>query len=318
MSDTNNILIVGCGVSGLTCGVKLLENGFDVEIKASKLPSDTTSSVAPAYWYPYKVYPEEKVLKWGEVSYSEFNTLSKDSITGVTFKKLFKLFEKKVAKPYWTKLVRSFHEVDSSELPGGYNYGFTVEVPQIEAPIYLQYLYNRFIESGGKITKLENELTSLEELYSDNQMIINCTGLGSFRLCKDDKMFPIRGQLVRTSNPGVDKIYNDEDGPLAITYIVPRSEDCVLGGTAQENNWDLEVDKSISDIILSKSATLVPELKNAEILEHKVGLRPGRTEVRLEAEKVSDNCTVIHNYGHGGAGFTLSWGCAEEVLDLVK
>ncbi|NIS09757.1 MAG: FAD-dependent oxidoreductase, partial [Candidatus Dadabacteria bacterium] len=89
--------------------------------------------------------------------------------------------------------------------------------------------------SGGKITKLENELTSLEELYSDNQMIINCTGLGSHKLCNDNDMFPIRGQLVRTSNPGVDKIYNDEDGPLAITYIVPRSEDCVLGGTAQEN-----------------------------------------------------------------------------------
>ena len=63
---------------------------------------------------------------------------------------------------------------------------------------------------------------------------------------------------------------------------------------------------------------MAPKLKDAKILDHKVGLRPGRTEVRLEAAKVSNNCTVIHNYGHGGAGFTLSWGCAEDVLNLVK
>lgn len=317
MIDTNKILIIGCGVSGLTCGVKLLDSGFDVEIIASKLPADTTSSVAPAYWYPYKVYPEEKVLKWGEISYREYATLSNDKNTGVTFKKLFKLFEKKVPRPYWTKIVKSFNEVQKSELPGGYNYGFTVEVPQVEAPIYLKYMYNRFIELGGLVTQIE-ELTSLEHLYNDNRIIVNCTGLGSYKLCSDSEMFPIRGQLVRTSNPGVVKIYNDEDGPLAITYIVPRSDDCVLGGTAQENNWNLEVDKSISDAILSKSATLVPELRDADILEHKVGLRPGRTEVRLESEKVTDNCTVIHNYGHGGAGFTLSWGCAREVLEIVQ
>ncbi|NIS09597.1 MAG: FAD-binding oxidoreductase [Candidatus Dadabacteria bacterium] len=258
------------------------------------------------------------MLKWGEVSYREYTRLSKDDKTGVTFKKLFKLFEKEVSKPYWTKLVRSFEEVRKSDLPNGYNYGFTVEVPQIEAPIYLKYLYDRFIESGGKVTKLENELTSLEELYPENKIIVNCTGLGSLNLCEDSEMFPIRGQLVKTTNPGVDKIYNDEDGPLAITYIVPRSSDCVLGGTAQENNWDLDIDPEISDTIISNSIKLVPELKDARILEHKAGLRPGRTEVRLEAEKVSDNCTVIHNYGHGGAGFTLSWGCAEEVLEILK
>lgn len=318
MTEKNKIIIIGCGVSGLTCGVKLLENDFKVEIIASKLPPHTTSNIAPAYWYPYRVYPEEKVLKWGEISFAEYTKLSKQNGTGISFMKLFKLFDKKVPKPYWTKLVRNFREAKQSELPKNYSYGFIVEIPQIETPVYLKYLYDRFIDSGGKITKLEEELTSLEQLYPENKIIINCTGLGSHKLCSDKNMFPIRGQLVRTSNPGIDYIYNDEEGPLSMTYIVPRSKDCILGGTAQENNWDLEVDYKTSDKIISNSKILAPKLKDAKILDHKVGLRPGRTEVRLEAAKVSNNCTVIHNYGHGGAGFTLSWGCAEDVLNLVK
>jgi D-amino-acid oxidase len=45
---------------------------------------------------------------------------------------------------------------------------------------------------------------------------------------------------------------------------------------------------------------------------HRVGLRPVRPAVRLEREG-----RVIHCYGQGGAGVTLSWGCAEEVRELV-
>jgi D-amino-acid oxidase len=45
-------------------------------------------------------------------------------------------------------------------------------------------------------------------------------------------------------------------------------------------------------------------------------LRPARPFVRLEAEPDGAR-TVVHNYGHGGAGVTLSWGCAEDATDLV-
>jgi D-amino-acid oxidase len=53
-----------------------------------------------------------------------------------------------------------------------------------------------------------------------------------------------------------------------------------------------------------------------QVLQHRVGPRPGRPSVRLEAEQVGAH-RVIHDYGHGGAGVTLSWGCAEEVVRLV-
>jgi len=40
--------------------------------------------------------------------------------------------------------------------------------------------------------------------------------------------------------------------------------------------------------------------------------------VRLERDRLGDGRTVIHDYGHGGSGFTLSWGCASEVLDIAE
>ncbi|HEV2744518.1 MAG TPA: FAD-dependent oxidoreductase, partial [Rubrobacter sp.] len=102
-----------------------------------------------------------------------------------------------------------------------------------------------------------------------------------------------------------------------VTYIVPRSRDCVLGGTAEEGEWGTKPDPGTAAAILRRCSALEPRLAGAEVLGHGVGLRPGRSEVRL-AREAGDGLTLVHNYGHGGSGITLSWGCAEEALRLVR
>ncbi len=181
----------------------------------------------------------------------------------------------------------------------------------------MQYLVGRFRESGGRITKLDREIQSIDELSGGNNLIINCSGLGAGKIFNDKEVYPIRGQLVKTSNPGLKDCLNEEEGPLSVSYVVPHPTYCILGGSADDNNWDLEEDTELSNEILRKCEVLEPRLKNARVLGTRVGLRPGRSEVRLELEKLSPECTVIHNYGHGGAGFTLSWGCAEDVVKLA-
>ena len=91
----------------------------------------------------------------------------------------------------------------------------------------------------------------------------------------------------------------------------------VLGGTAQIGDWGMDIREEDNEAILSKVEALWPDLDRSRIVGGTVGLRPSRTEVRLEFEKVGGR-TVIHNYGHGGAGVTLSWGCAEEVVEIVS
>jgi D-amino-acid oxidase len=46
------------------------------------------------------------------------------------------------------------------------------------------------------------------------------------------------------------------------------------------------------------------------------GLRPARSAVRVETEQLG-NAWCVHNYGHGGNGVSLSWGCAREVVELA-
>jgi D-amino-acid oxidase len=311
-------VILGAGVSGLTCGVRLLEEGFSVRILAHTLPPDTTSNVAPAYWYPYKVAPQERVLRWAAYSYGKFVDLSLVPESGISMSGLLKLYEQNVDDPFWKPAVRTFRRAEPGELPPGYVDGFVTEVPRVETPVYMRYLQNRFAGLGGVLDKLDREADSLEGISGDGTLLVNCTGLGAGRLCQDGSTFPIRGQIVIVKNIGLERIVSVDSGRLAPIYIVPRDEDCILGGTAEEGDWNLNVDTDTSEKILEKCIAIDPSLADAEVIGHRVGLRPGRTEVRLELENLPGGGPVIHDYGHGGAGFTLSWGCAEEVLRLAE
>jgi D-amino-acid oxidase len=104
----------------------------------------------------------------------------------------------------------------------------------------------------------------------------------------------------------------DDDHPEGMVYVVPRGTDVVCGGTAVDGDESLEPDPDEAERILARCREVVPELAEAPVLGHAVGVRPGRTVVRLEREG-----DVVHCYGHGGAGVTLSWGCADEVVGLV-
>jgi D-amino-acid oxidase len=315
MND-NEVIVIGCGVSGLSCGIRLLEAGFSaVKIVARELPPHTTSNRAAAVWYPYKAYPEDKVLGWGTVAFQLFNKLMADPAAGVSNTVLIEPFDETTADPWWKSAVTSFRHATPDELPPGYHDGYVVEVPLIETPIYMDYLVAWFRRLGGVIE--EKEVAALADVAGNGRLIINCAGLGARELVGDEALYPIRGQIVRVTAVADKTSFVDEFSHKSLAYVVPRRADTIIGGTAQVDDWDLTADAQTAAEILRKCRELQPELAQVEILEHAVGLRPGRERIRLERELVDDVGTVIHNYGHGGAGFTLSWGCAAEVVALA-
>lgn len=113
-----------------------------------------------------------------------------------------------------------------------------------------------------------------------------------------------------------------------LTYVVPRSDGVLVGGTAIAHDWDLQYREETTKAFLERARRFTPELVDAPIIRQLVGLRPSRSSIRLElttlanttstAKSQSASLPLIHNYGHGGAGWTMSWGCAEEVLELTR
>jgi D-amino-acid oxidase len=308
-------LVIGCGVSGLSSGIRLLEAGHAVTIWARELPPNTTSNQAAALWFPYLAKPLERVGPWAKASLEYFQRrLVPDAASGCQLTRVQDLYDHEVETPWWAGAVVGYRRLAASEMPPGYADGFETESVVIDTSVYMDYLVAWFRRLGGVI--VQREVASIEEAINESELIVNCAGLGSRQLFGDQSVYPVRGQTVKVRPNGVTHSILDDEGPNGLGYIIPRSADIVLGGTAQENDWDLYVRESDQAEILRKAANLHAGFASVQVVGAGVGLRPVRPQVRLEVEQVH-GATVVHNYGHGGAGFTLSWGCAEEVAGLV-
>jgi D-amino-acid oxidase len=310
------LLVLGAGVSGLTTGIMLLEHGYDITIWAKDFPPHTTSNHAGAFWYPYLTSHKDTVVRWAEhtADYVRRELLS-DPASGCVTRTTTELFQSTRPEPWWEDAFPSFHHARTA-LPDGYTDSYQIEGILMDTTIYLDYLVKRFRRAGGRLQ--ERSISSLEEPLAHFDIVVNCTGLGARELCHDDRLYPIRGQMVRVRPNGFDQIIFDDEGPNSLGLIVPRVHDIVLGGTTQENDWNTAVDPADTAAILARCARLSPLFKHVDVIDEFVGLRPARDQVRLEIELRPAGKVIIHNYGHGGAGYTLSWGCAMDVMHLVR
>jgi D-amino-acid oxidase len=326
---SNSVAIIGAGVSGLTCGVLFAERGHRTTILAEETGDRTTSAVAAAIWFPYDAEPADKVIEWALATYKVLVDLSRDSRSGVSMIEQ-RVFSRtgEIPIPDWaiplgarrlqcSGVATGLRPVPDRAQRGGYNEftsGFAITVPLTDTTIYLDYLTKRFLKSSGSING-NVRFEKLEEVDREVDLVINCAGIGARTLVPDLDLEPHRGQVAIVS-----KIENlsyavvCDDSPLM--YAIPRANDCVFGGTNDVSD-NRNVDPVATTNIVAECSRVL-NIDNPKVIAERVGLRPFRkTGVRLETEKLHDGRTVIHNYGHGGSGFTLSWGCAGDVFQIA-
>ena len=298
------VIVVGAGVIGLSCAVRLLEAGHRVDVVGRDLPLETTSSVAAAVWSPYS-RPQEHVVRWARAAYDAFAELCDDESAGVVMRTGTELFREPSGDLWWRDALPPGAGPDrETSLPAGYASGLTMRTPVVEMPVYLRWLAARVEELGGTVTRM-----NLSALPTGDALVVNASGIGARLLGGDRTVSPVRGQVVLVEQVGIDHWWIDAETP---SYVVPRAHDVVLGGTAIEGEWSRTPEPAVAASILERAARIEPRLAGARVLRHKVGLRPSRPSVRLE--RVGD---VVHCYGHGGCGVTVSWGCADDVVGLV-
>ena len=308
------VAIIGAGVSGLTCGVLLAEAGFEAQILAEEVGPQTTSAAAGAIWYPYDAEPAAAVIAWSLRTFEFLRELSADSSRGVSMLEL-RVFSRlgEIEIPEWAVSLGA-ELLRPPEVPDCFKSGFTLCVPLTDTSIYLEYLAQRFRRAGGRI-EAGVRFNDLDQVPRDYSLIINCTGIGARTLVPDRDLEPHRGQVVLVPRPGVPYAVVCDDPPLM--YSIPRANDCVFGGT-NEISENRRPDPATTAAIVAECSRVLG-IESPGIIGECVGLRPyRRTGIRLERESLSDRRVVVHNYGHGGSGFTLSWGCAEEVLAVVR
>lgn len=316
-STALSITVIGAGVIGLSAAHELAAAGHQVTVAYDQELHECVSSVAAAIWFPYHSENSPAADQLLADSLARFEQLSENPETGIDLRRGLNVDHLPGADRSWTRIVAGTEEASPADLPDGAHAGVWATVPIITMSTYLGWLRGQVEALGVKFEK--RTVGDLVELKDEADLVVLAAGLRGGELLGDDEtVYPIRGQVVRLANTKkLTQWLCDDDYPQGVSYIIPRREDIIVGGTDTANDWNREVEPQTSVDILERAAKLVPELEGLEVLEHKVGLRPARETIRLE--HVADHpLPVIAAYGHGGAGVTLSWGTAQRVVELAE
>ncbi|MET9204010.1 FAD-dependent oxidoreductase [Streptomyces bacillaris] len=309
MAAEADVIVVGGGVIGLTTAVTLAERGLRVRVWSRDPAGATTSAVAGALWWPYRIEPAERVGVWSLETLAVYEELAAaPEETGVRLVPGLHGGERFSALGPWAAELKDAVEVAE---------GLRVVLPLLDMPVHLAWLERRLVAAGGAVER--RAVTGFAEAAERSPVVVNCTGLGARELVPDPGMRAVRGQLVLVENPGIEEWFTEADpASEATTYFFPQPGRLVLGGTARADDERPEPDAAVAREIVARCARVRPEIADARVLGHRVGLRPVREGgVRIEVGALPGGGLLVHNYGHGGAGVTVAWGCARAAAALV-
>ncbi|KAK0410557.1 hypothetical protein QR680_005193 [Steinernema hermaphroditum] len=318
-----NVCVIGAGINGLGTARELQRrfgSQVNVTIVTEKTSPDTTSDVAAGLWMPYLINDErpELLQKWGEQTFEHMAKMEREPGSGAFLCSGYEFYDepKTVAAISTYRCFRNLTRKEIDDLGfGEFKYGNFRTTYFLEPTIYLKKIHKEFQEAGGKL--FQHRLKSVDEIAGRFDLIVNCAGLGSRELFGDKEVKAIRGQVIRVRCPALKHFYVIGDD----VYCLPNHT-AVLGGTHDEDDYDLTVRPEVAERILNENQKYIPVLKDAEIVKHRVGLRPYRKNVRVEVEhyktKDGKKIPIVHNYGQGGSGITMFYGCALHAVDLAE
>ncbi|CAN8001315.1 unnamed protein product [Ixodes hexagonus] len=324
------IAVVGAGVVGLATAVRTIESieNAQVTVISETFTPHTTGDVSVGLFEPFLVDVGSRDLffyyrAWTVDAFNFYYSLIKTTDTpeqlGLDLVPVYKLFDNFTAKPLYADAFIGYRDMTPEELaayPGNYKYGAYFESISIICIKFLPYMMQRFINRGGHF--IHDKVDSLDQLAGKYDVVMNCPGIGAVSLVPDPSVYPIRGQTTWVRAPWVKRIVVAGE-----FYIIPNVDAIVLGGTANKGDFSRTPVPETRQKILDACIALEPSLKKATFIRDHVGLRPGRSPVRIEIEDRIINNTVktlpiVHNYGHGGCGITVCWGSAGDAVALLE
>jgi D-amino-acid oxidase len=325
---TIRVTVAGAGVVGLTCAVRLAEAGFTVDVLARELPLETSSAAGGGLWLPPAPDPADAAgadtARWARATLHALRELAAaggaphdvtgtgSGGTGVAQRPGLLLGSGATAglRAVSEDVGLAMTSTVGTPAPG-HDAGWRAVLPLVDLDRYLPYLVRRLAAAGGTLTRL-----ALATLPTRG-VVLNCTGVAARAMVPDPAVTPARVQVLRLADPGLGEWVLDAT-PGAECWVAPHGDHVVVGGPVEDGEWSPTPDPAVAAVLRERAARLVPALADAAELGHRVGLRPRRAGgVRLATERRGE-ATLVHCYGHGAAGLTLSWGTADDVLAAVR
>jgi glycine/D-amino acid oxidase-like deaminating enzyme len=315
-----------------------------VSVLAERIGAETDSIKATAVWHVYLVPETEQVLGWAGETLRRLHEISEsEPWCGVELIRGVELYRATPAHiPSWAHIPRYFARLTDEELdalnqtiPAGLTeeeavairaapvtWGYHIEAPAADMAVYLPWL-ERMLRARASVTLQKRRINLFEELAERYDVIINCSGIGARELADDQDFEPYKGQyfVLRKANGCPPTYVGDDEHPLGMAYMIPRAGEVMVGGCAERGLDDLNLTLDFKET-MRRAGLFVPWLLERVAADQArppvVGVRPcRRSGIRLELDRDATSIPVVHNYGHGGSGFSLSWGCATEVARIV-
>lgn len=377
MLSSNNgcdVLVLGCGITGLTTAIVLQAIGRKVTIITEQQPAQTGESnplvptsyaMASAYPHNLRIHNLDRINRDSQIV---FRFLHERMNAGIEIYRMFEVFENEPPAAPLADCRMNFLTFDGSaaslkklDVPlrsrAERAYGWCFDTYFADMPTYLRALHSYFRSKGGNVVTQHIDREDIETFDSDTPLV-NCLGLGALSVVTDhNPRILMRGrQILVPSAPvirderSVALAYNytptpeffaREDGTAEYVHFFSRSDGWMLGQTREpgyltgKGEWRgaaVQGDEltfngvKVPAAILELNKDILKSWKNLNVDERllvgREGFRfyrdPDDAGVRLQAEASSRGTLLVHNYGHGGSGVTMSWGCALEAARLLS
>ncbi|ERG94678.1 FAD-dependent oxidoreductase [Haloquadratum walsbyi] len=337
--------IIGGGIQGVSTGIILEYLGHDTTIVSDSfayldgpdIPTVATDYAAASI-YPVQIaseYSEDELIRRAESTFEPFY-----NVEGVPVRKHrhFYIYEDSHDEPLPDRMGVQSIENYNKYIPSREGYdirgGYTCEEYFVEMPEYIPQLFNTYEQLGGTLTEQTLTTGDIPDLRGT---IFNCAGYGSLELFDDSSMRAIRGHILT--------VPYDDDSPLSFSYtytpttdeyghyayMYPREETVLFGGSYLEGDiingeWTGETPEKpmnidgeiIPERVYEVNAAIMNEHSSVSLDTSQISAKQGYRPYRADGMRIEEDANgIIHNYGHGGSGVSLSWWSAIQAINYA-